>query len=64
MKGKLPVIFFSALLIMANSANAQHRTRGHGYPRWETPQFSHRVASTDPFRKVISRIQIRTGSSM
>jgi hypothetical protein len=39
MKGKLPVIIVGALLIMANSANAQPRTRGHGYPRGETPQY-------------------------
>jgi hypothetical protein len=31
MKVKLPIIILGALLIMANSADAQHRTRGHGY---------------------------------
>ena len=39
MKAKLAIIILGALVLMANGANAQHRTDRHGYARGETPQY-------------------------
>jgi hypothetical protein len=39
MKAKLAIVALGALVLMAPSANAQHRNHSHGYARGETPQY-------------------------
>jgi hypothetical protein len=74
MKAKLAVIALGALVLMANGANAQHRTSGQTHVRHLSPTFgqaygyapakrrscNRREALTNRIRKEASHTQIRT----